>query len=134
MLQDEDQVELNAYTGIVKVFEAPPTQKNLRIKGKVFYKGKVSGQIVNVKTDDDLTHVNSDSIVVAYSVTPQFLSALYCARGFIVDEYSLTSHAYLFATALQIPAVGGTRNASTVLQTGDSIVLDAEKGEIIITG
>ena len=55
MLQDEDQVELNAYTGIVKVFEAPPTQKNLRIKGKVFYKGKVSGQIVNVKTDDDLT-------------------------------------------------------------------------------
>ncbi len=133
VIQDGDQVELNAYTGIVKIYEHKIETKNEKIiKGKVLYKGKVSGKVLTIMSDKDLKYVTSDSIIVSNSVTPQFLSALYKAKGFIVDEYSPTSHANLYANALKIPAIGGARNASKILQTGDSVVLDADNALVLI--
>lgn len=133
VIQDGDQVELNAYTGVIKIYEHQiKNEKDNLIKGKSLYKGKVSGLVVQIQSDEDLKRVTVDSIIVSNSITPQFLSALYKAKGFIVDEYSLTSHAYLYANTLQIPAIGGTKNASKVLETGDKVLLDATKGLVQI--
>ncbi len=129
ILQDGDQVELNAYTGTIKVYDKALKQSN-QVVGKMLYKGKVKGTVVNIASDEDLKKVTSTSIIVSNSVTPQYLSALYIGRGFVVDEYSPTSHSFLYANALMIPAVGGTKIASKILQTGDKIILDATRGII----
>lgn len=128
VLRDGDKVEVNANEGVITILSS--NNEGLtedKIKGIKLYKGCVTGNVVNVKTENDLKKVTSDSIVLANTMNPRFLSALYRAKGFIVDEYSPTSHAYLYAQTIKIPSLGGTKNASEILSTGDRVELDADK-------
>lgn len=131
ILRDADEVEVNANDGVVTILSSGGvTLTEDVIKGIRLYKGCVKGEVINIKSESDLKRINSDSIVLANTMNPRFLSALYRARGFVVDEYSPTSHAYLYAQTIKIPSLGGTKNASEILKTGDKIELDADKEQL----
>lgn len=131
ILRDADEVEVNANDGIVTILSSGGVEITEDvIKGIKLYKGCVKGEVVNIKSEVDLKRVNSNSIVLANTMNPRFLSALYRAKGFVVDEYSPTSHAYLYAQTIKIPSLGGTKYASEILKTGDRIELDADKEQL----
>lgn len=126
ILRDNDEVEVNANDGVVTILSSGRSKQSEDvINGIRLYKGHIKGKIVNIKSEVDLIKVTHNSIVLANSINPRFLSALYKAKGFVVDEYSPTSHAHLYAQTIKIPSLGGTKNASEILKTGDIIELDA---------
>lgn len=131
-LKDNDLVELDANTGVARIIEArkelPETR---RISGKRLFPGKVSGRVVVVNDISDFPKVRKGDILCAAQATPEYLSCLYKAAGLIVDEDSVTSHAALYAKALELPTVMGTANAREILQDGETVVLDADNGMVL---
>lgn len=50
----------------------------------------------------------------------------------LLEEPAAASHAAIVARALGIPTLGGVSNITTLAETGDSIIVDAELGEVHI--
>jgi phosphotransferase system enzyme I (PtsI) len=72
-------------------------------------------------------------IVVSESLTPAdtLLLSRREALGFVTDHGGLTSHAAIISRSLNIPAVVGTHNASTIVKDGDTIIVDGFYGYIV---
>jgi len=131
ILSDNDLVEVDAVEGIVRVVETIETPENIKvINGKTIYKGKVKGPARIVLDASDFEKVKHGDILIAPQITPEYLSCLYRAKGFIVDEDSLTSHASLCGRALKLPSIMGTNFARNIFKDGDLIGLDASHGVV----
>ena len=74
------------------------------------------------------------SIIVARELTPSLTVQLdkEIVLGIAIDAGSRTSHSAIIARALEIPAVVGLGDLSTVVQTGDEIILDGRDGRVIV--
>lgn len=77
--------------------------------------------------------IEKNLIVVSESLTPAdtLLLSRREALGFITDHGGLTSHAAIISRSLNIPAVVGTHNASTIVKDGDTIIVDGFHGYIV---
>jgi len=133
LLNDYDLVELDATKGFVRVLETVEDDfyDNKNIKGICAYKGEAKGRVVIVLDSSDFGKVKMGDILITSQVTPEFLSCLYRVSGLVVDEQAITSHAVLYAHALKIPTIIGTKYAKTTLYDGQMIELDATKGQVI---
>jgi len=78
--------------------------------------------------------IEKNLIVVSESLTPAdtLLLSRRESLGFVTDHGGLTSHAAIISRSLNIPAVVGTHNASTIIKDGDTIIVDGFHGYIII--
>ncbi len=74
------------------------------------------------------------AIVVAEDLTPSDTAALDRENvlGFATDKGSLTSHTAILAEALGIPAVVGLKEVTKCVKNGDVLILDGEKGIVIV--
>lgn len=74
------------------------------------------------------------SILVADSLTPAdaILFARSSVLGFAIDSGGLTSHVAILARSLGLPAIVALHNAAEQIKTGDTIILDGERGELIV--
>lgn len=70
------------------------------------------------------------SILVTKSLAPDWLPLLKQAAGVIAEQGGMTSHAAILARELGIPAVVGVANATTTIQTRETIALDGNQGEV----
>jgi len=52
--------------------------------------------------------------------------------GVMIEEGSTAGHAAILARALGLPAIGGARGALDAVEEGDTAVLDADEGQLII--
>jgi phosphotransferase system enzyme I (PtsI) len=77
--------------------------------------------------------IEKNLIVVSESLTPAdtLLLSRRESLGFVTDHGGLTSHAAIISRSLNIPAVVGTHNASTLIKDGDTIIVDGFHGYII---
>lgn len=75
-----------------------------------------------------------DEIIVARDLAPSQTVALdkKYIRGFITAIGSETSHAAIIAKALEIPAVVGGEKVLKEIKSGDTVIIDGFKGEVII--
>jgi len=87
--------------------------------------GDVQGQL------DRLTQ---PAIVVAHDLTPTQTAALDKdkIRGLATDAGGRTSHTAIMAHALGIPAVVGLETLSHDVETGDTVIIDGNQGEVIV--
>ena len=78
--------------------------------------------------------ITNDLIVVSDSLTPAdtILLSRCNVKGFVTDHGGLTSHAAIISRSLNIPAVVGTHNATSVIKDGDYIIVDGFHGYILI--
>lgn len=74
------------------------------------------------------------SIIVAHDLSPADTIQLNLNRisGFTTDIGGRTSHTSIIARALEIPAVVGTGNITSLVKTGDTIIVDGDDGVVII--
>ncbi len=86
------------------------------------------------KKESFINSITEKSIIFARELTPletvQLNKRLVLA--FVTDLGGKTSHAAIMARSLQIPAVVGLMNLSNQIKTGDRIIVDGKKGEVII--
>jgi phosphoenolpyruvate-protein phosphotransferase (PTS system enzyme I) len=80
-----------------------------------------------------LSRIEEPSIIVAEFLTPA--DAILFARanvlGYAIDGGGVTSHVAILARSLGIPAVVAMHSAASGVETGDLIILDGERGELI---
>ena len=81
-----------------------------------------------------LSEISEQVIVFAQDLTPSETAVMNKEHilGFVTDRGGRTSHTAIMARALEIPAIVGTMNATSLVKNGDTVVMDAVHGRIII--
>ncbi|MFH7024635.1 MAG: putative PEP-binding protein [Heteroscytonema crispum UTEX LB 1556] len=69
-------------------------------------------------------------ILVASAIAPDWLPLLQQVSGIITEQGGLTSHAAILARELGIPAVVSALGATNLIQTGERLVVDGDRGEV----
>ena len=82
----------------------------------------------------DLSTLPKDSIVIAKDLTPSDTARLDLDNvlAFVTDIGGKTAHSSIMARSLEIPAVVGTGNITTLAENGENIIVDALAGEVIL--
>ncbi|AHF98796.1 phosphoenolpyruvate synthase [Halostagnicola larsenii XH-48] len=93
--------------------------------------GTVSGAAQVVTKLDDLAKVGEGDIIVTEMTMPDMVPAMKRAAGIVTDEGGMTSHAAIVSRELGVPAIVGTTNATTVLDDGQLVTLDGDKGAVL---
>ncbi|HPP07258.1 MAG TPA: phosphoenolpyruvate--protein phosphotransferase, partial [Syntrophorhabdaceae bacterium] len=73
-------------------------------------------------------------IIVAHDLSPADTIQLNLNRisGFVTDVGGRTSHTSIVARALEIPAVVGVGNISSIIKNNDRVIVDGDEGIVII--
>ncbi len=100
------------------------------IKGNVANKGKVQGKVRILNSYSDIKKVKKGDIIVATMTTPDYISAMEKAAGFITDEGGITCHAAIISREFDVPCIVGTVNATKRLKDGQEIEMNAYNGTI----
>ncbi|MFP8956266.1 phosphoenolpyruvate synthase [Natrialbaceae archaeon A-CW3] len=93
--------------------------------------GSASGAVRIIRKLDELDKVGTGDIIVTEMTTPDMVPAMKRAAGIVTDEGGMTSHAAIVSRELGVPAVVGTQNATAVLEDGQLVTLDGDKGTIL---
>ncbi len=82
----------------------------------------------------DLTTIDEEVVIVAEEMTPSDTAQLNkkYALGFVTEIGGKTSHAAIMAVSLGIPAVVGCTGVMEACKHGDTVILDAKEGVVII--
>ncbi len=96
-------------------------------------KRRVLRQLIATGTND-LSKVDSPSIVIAQDLTPSQTAALDKTKimGLATDVGGRTSHTALLAHALGIPAIVGLEDLTQRIESGDTVIIDGYRGLIIV--
>lgn len=122
--------DLLSEQGITIFKEKPESQTTL--KGQVAMQGKVSGRARVIKKKSEIPTLLDGEILVTAMTVPDYLPAMKKAAGFVTDEGGITCHAAIVARELGKPCVIGTKFATQLIQTGDLLEVDAERGIVTI--
>ena len=78
--------------------------------------------------------LRQDTILLARNLGPAELLEYDRRRlkGVVLEEGSLTAHVTIVARAMGVPVLGRVRNARTVVQEGDELLLDTTQGQLIV--
>ncbi|OOS01045.1 phosphoenolpyruvate--protein phosphotransferase [Canicola haemoglobinophilus] len=82
----------------------------------------------------DLGDINEEVILVAYDLTPSETAQLNLDKvlGFITDIGGRTSHTSIMARSLELPAIVGTNDVTSKVNTGDYLILDAVNNAVYV--
>jgi phosphoenolpyruvate-protein phosphotransferase (PTS system enzyme I) len=94
---------------------------------------KILGNLAEMKGGERDT-IKGEYIVVAHDLSPADTADMDKNKvlGFITEAGGATSHTAIVARSLEIPAVVGVRDITQTVKTGDTIVLDGEKGIVAV--
>ncbi|HXI02452.1 MAG TPA: phosphoenolpyruvate--protein phosphotransferase, partial [Candidatus Saccharimonadales bacterium] len=83
----------------------------------------------------DLSEFDEDVVIVSPRLSPSETALLKTRRviGFATDKGGRTSHTAIIAKALGIPAVVGLHALSRKIRSGDIVIVDGSKGEVIVS-
>jgi phosphotransferase system enzyme I (PtsI) len=81
-----------------------------------------------------ISAINKRVILIAKDLSPAATSQINLERimGFVTDGGGRASHTSIIARSLQIPAVLGLENATTVIANDDIIIVDGTAGVVVI--
>ncbi|NHC35023.1 putative PEP-binding protein [Scytonema millei] len=74
--------------------------------------------------------IPAGSILVAPAIAPDWLPLLQQAAGIVTEQGGLTSHSAILARELGIPAVVSVARATALIQTGELLELNGDRGEV----
>ncbi|MHB8109077.1 MAG: phosphoenolpyruvate--protein phosphotransferase [Syntrophorhabdaceae bacterium] len=82
----------------------------------------------------DAKTVKGKSIIIAHDLSPADTIQLNLNRisGFATDVGGRTSHTSIVARALEIPAVVGVGNVTSLVKNNDLVIIDGDEGAVII--
>jgi len=82
-----------------------------------------------------LADLKEEVVIIAYDLSPSDTAMMHRKNviGFATDIGGRTSHTAIMAKSLEIPAVVGLEKITKVVQNGDSVVVDGNRGIIVVT-
>jgi phosphotransferase system enzyme I (PtsI) len=121
-------------------------EKELWEKGDVYIKDR-AGDIRDVRrrvlsnlsgtrsSSEELSNLESDVIVIAHDLSPADTAEMRKERvmAFGTDIGGRTSHTAIMARSLEIPAVVGLKNITSLVADGDFAIVDGNRGKVIVS-
>ncbi|NRF95846.1 phosphoenolpyruvate--protein phosphotransferase [Paenibacillus frigoriresistens] len=91
-------------------------------------------RLLKGQDDSALTAIQEPVVLIAHDLTPSDTAQLNRNKtvGFITEIGGKTSHSAIMARSMQIPAVVGLRDAGTQVQSGDYVILDGNRGVVLV--
>jgi len=104
-----------------------------RVKDIYDIERRILHNVIGLK-QESLGQLTYDAVVVARDLLPSQTAALDRThiKGFATDVGGRTSHTAIVARALGIPAVVGLGNLTAEVSSGDTIIIDGNRGVVII--
>ena len=93
-------------------------------------KGKITAKVSILENSTD--PFTPGNIILTKRTDPGWISLFPLASGLIVEHGSMLSHSFVVAREIGLPAVVGVVDATKYIKDGDTVTLDASKGEITI--
>ncbi|MEB3149015.1 MAG: putative PEP-binding protein [Sphaerospermopsis sp.] len=116
---------------ITQVNVPPSLIPNLLLKGIGAARGRITATAyVILGSQPKPLQIPKGVILIAPAITPDWLPLLHQVSGIITERGGLTSHGAILARELGIPAVVSAKNATNLIQTGESLLLDGDRGEV----
>lgn len=83
---------------------------------------------------EELQNLTKEVIVIAHDLSPSQIASLDTTKvkGFVTDLGGRTSHSAIVARALGVPAVVGLGTATVDVFGGDTVIIDGNRGVVII--
>jgi len=102
------------------------------LKGSTAYSGKVKGIAKIVLVKQDISKIQKGEILISSATNPDLIIAMKKAAAFVTDTGGITTHAAIVSREMKKPCIVGTKIATKVIQDGDFVEVDAEKGIVKI--
>jgi phosphohistidine swiveling domain-containing protein len=116
----------------IEIIEDKVEEGITELKGQTAMKGRVIGRVRVLKQKSEIPHLLDGEVLVTAMTTPDYLPAMHKATAFVTDEGGITCHAAIVAREIGKPCVIGTKLATKILNTGDMVEVDADKGIVRI--
>ena len=123
----------NALQEIEEDFEAIGDEYiKSRVADTTFVGERLLRNLIGKKTSG--FHLFENSIIVAHDLSPADTAMLNKNKvlGFATDAGGLTTHTAIIAHSLEMPAVVGLENATSLVNPGDTLILDGISGVVIV--
>jgi pyruvate,water dikinase len=92
--------------------------------------GIASGKVKVIKELKDLDKIQKGDILVTIMTNPDMVVTMQKCSGIITDEGGMTAHASIVSREMGIPAVVGTREATSKLKDDDIVTVDGFAGKV----
>jgi len=94
---------------------------------------RVLGHMLGIKSVD-LSTLKESVLLVSNDLTPSETANMDKEKvlGFLTNIGGRTSHTAIMARSLEIPAVVGLENITTVVKQGDYVIIDGDSGKVLI--
>jgi rifampicin phosphotransferase len=98
------------------------------LRGTPVSRGIVEGEVAVVDDPGDFAGMKRGAILVTRATDPSWTPLFTLAAGVVVEVGGVLSHASTVAREYGIPALANVRRATTILHTGDRVLLNATEG------
>ena len=94
---------------------------------------RILGHLLGVKIPSPAT-IKDEVIIVAADLTPSDTAQLnrQYVKAFVTDIGGRTSHSAIMARSLEIPAIVGTKEVTSIAKDGDIIIVDGLAGDVFL--
>lgn len=113
----------------VETVVIPKTKEDLLVSGIGASFGQVTGKVVVLEKDKDIT-ISKNDILVIQKYASEMESLIVHCGGVIMETGGITSDTAILCREFDIPAVVGAVNASSILKDGDTIRIDGNTGSV----
>jgi pyruvate,water dikinase len=108
----------------------PPSADGGRLTGIAASAGVVTARARVARTPEEGADLEPGEILVAPFTDPGWTPLFTVAGAIVMDLGGLLSHGAIVAREYGIPAVVNTRSATTTLQTGQTVTVNGDRGEV----
>jgi len=103
--------------------------KNItEIRGLTIFAGKVRGKAQIIKGREEMSRFKRGSILVVSNVSTFMTPLVEKCAAIVADEGGVLSHTAVVSREFSKPCVAGTKIATKVFKTGDTLEVDANEG------
>ena len=106
--------------------------KSRQLMGQPSSSGVYTGMARIITTLDDFKDVESGEVLVFDAVQPQMTFIISLAGAIIERRGGMLVHSSIIAREMDIPAVNGVNDATTLINTGDTVTVNGDLGVVVI--
>ena len=103
-----------------------------QLMGQPSSSGVYTGNARVITTLDDFKEVENGEVLVFDAVQPQMTFIISLAGAIIERRGGMLVHSSIIAREMDIPAVNGVNDATTLIKTGDSVTVNGDLGVVVI--
>lgn len=111
--------------------QEPVNKLNQSFKGSAASKGVYMGTVKVIHSQEDFQQINKGDILVTKTTTPPWTVLFPVVGAIVTDSGGMLSHAGIIAREYGVPAVLGTKVATSILKDGDQVVVDGTNGIVL---